>query len=169
MESSDSIALASAAVAVCALGVSIWQGYVTREHSILSVTPRLDVHVHISESDDCFIEIKNAGLGLALINAIKIETPSKSIAVTRKADWGRVFKELWGEIPDCQAGYLAPGDETVLAAGGEKRLLTLRADDRSALRDAFRSRVQRSRVIVEYNCIYGRKYSEVFDGEKNAT
>lgn len=61
------IALAAAFIAFCALGISIWQGFLMRQHSRLSVKPWLVLHRDAIEGNAVEIHLVNAGLGPALV------------------------------------------------------------------------------------------------------
>ena len=63
-DSSELLAIAGLATAVCALVATIWQGVVTRKHNRLSVKPVLTLY---REESDGKIYIKNNGTGPALI------------------------------------------------------------------------------------------------------
>ncbi len=65
MSNSDYISIASATIALSAFVVAIWQGWITRTHNILSVTPLL--YMHIDDSDGLNYYIENQGLGPAII------------------------------------------------------------------------------------------------------
>ena len=71
MNTSDYIALAASIIAMSALGVSIWQGYLARRHNILSVKPILQfTRNHLGK---WVISLTNDGLGPALITRFTIE------------------------------------------------------------------------------------------------
>ena len=72
MDTSDFIALASTVVALSALGVSIWQGYVMREHNKLSVMPLLYVDKDTREGSDIELTVLNQGVGPAIITSFAL-------------------------------------------------------------------------------------------------
>jgi hypothetical protein len=61
------IAISSVVIAVCALGISIWQGYIARQHNKLSVVPILHVDLDTTEGKDIEIVSVNNGVGPAII------------------------------------------------------------------------------------------------------
>jgi hypothetical protein len=67
MQASDCIALSSVEIALCALGISVWQGYVAREHNELSILPLLHVDKEAREGNDIELVVINHGLGPAII------------------------------------------------------------------------------------------------------
>lgn len=66
------IAISSVVIAVCALGISIWQGYIARQHNKLSVVPMLHVDVDQTEGKDIEIVSVNNGVGPAIITHFRI-------------------------------------------------------------------------------------------------
>jgi hypothetical protein len=71
LDTSDAIALSSAVVALCALGISLWQGYVSRRHSILSVQPHVELVITYTQSS-MTVSLKNGGLGPAFIESVEL-------------------------------------------------------------------------------------------------
>lgn len=72
---------AAVVIALCALGVSIWQGWVTRQHARLSVQPYLSIRKKINEErKHGALEIINSGLGTATIKRIVIKSLSKKFS-----------------------------------------------------------------------------------------
>ena len=68
-DSSELLAIAGLATAVCALVATIWQGVVARKHNRLSVKPVLTLY---REESDGKIYIKNNGTGPALIREYEL-------------------------------------------------------------------------------------------------
>ena len=75
--STDLLAAAGLATAVCALVATIWQGVVARKHNRLSVKPVLTLY---REESDGKIYVKNNGTGPALIRDYEIYKDDKLIA-----------------------------------------------------------------------------------------
>ncbi len=73
MDAETWISLASAAVALAALGLTVWEAKANRRHNRLSVAPRLrlDFAVH-PENEDVSISLVNAGLGPAIIDSMEL-------------------------------------------------------------------------------------------------
>lgn len=71
MQASDYIAIGSAVVSVCALGATMWQGWIAYQHNRLSTRPHLVWHIsRTAEADGtCGIKfsVRNLGLGPAII------------------------------------------------------------------------------------------------------
>ncbi|MCH7763135.1 MAG: hypothetical protein IIB95_05260 [Candidatus Marinimicrobia bacterium] len=59
-------------IAIIALCFSIWQGWQTRKHNRLSVTPNIDISLPKRVRGNLGISIKNTGTGPAIIDAISI-------------------------------------------------------------------------------------------------
>ena len=69
LSNSDWIALSSGVVALCALGVSFWQGHVASKHNRLSARPHLKVDCH-AKDDEISCSIINVGLGPAFLDEL---------------------------------------------------------------------------------------------------
>jgi hypothetical protein len=76
MKTENQIAFASFAVALFALGLTIWQGYLYRQHNRLSVMPRLTIYDDMG-SNGSGIYYKNDGLGPAIITHFLFEIEGK--------------------------------------------------------------------------------------------
>lgn len=75
----DSIpALASGVIALCALGVSLYQAYLSRLHNRLSVMPHLALHVEQSPGQ-YKIQLRNDGIGPAIITSASIMNRGKLV------------------------------------------------------------------------------------------
>ena len=70
MDISDYISLSSAIIALSAMGIAVWQGYLARKHNILSVTPNLQINTN--SVDGILLSLLNNGLGPAVIESFKI-------------------------------------------------------------------------------------------------
>ena len=81
--------IAAATIACIALFVSIWQGYLTRQHNRLSVEPILHFtsgslpHVENKSTFTYIISLANDGLGPAVINSININYKGELISAEK--------------------------------------------------------------------------------------
>ncbi len=118
MENSDIISLCSMAVAVAALGTAIWQGYVSRKHSKLSVVPRLVLDFYSYPGLPVKIELHNKGIGPAVVDDFQFELDNRKFKIEDVQSVEGIIERLgldpqklsWlGHIP-CKGATLLPGD-----------------------------------------------------------
>ena len=76
MEITTIISIVSAAIALIALGTSLWNAHVTREHNKLSVIPNLIVH-HDINSERLTFTLENNGIGPAIIKNFSLVAGEK--------------------------------------------------------------------------------------------
>lgn len=98
INSSDVIALSAVVIAVCSLGVSIWQGYLARRHNQLSVKPYVYLNWHLSHGDNVTCQIKNDGLGTAFINSFKVEIDGVTHEILTIDDFLRLLHSKIGQL-----------------------------------------------------------------------
>lgn len=70
------IALSVAVIALCALCVSMWQGYTSREHDRLSVKPHMVISFDYDDTGAGFT-MSNGGVGPAIIRSFAVCVDSK--------------------------------------------------------------------------------------------
>ncbi len=158
--SSDYIALASAAIAVCALGVSLWQGYLTRLHNVLSVRPHVEVLFRgVYDEDQVKITLINNGLGPALITSLLAHHDGRTFPLNSDDSFSDLANLIAGSLPHTLE-YLLPDAVTSLAPRSSMDLMVLRS---SAADPAVRASGQAQlaegihsvAVSVLYKCMYG--------------
>jgi hypothetical protein len=82
------IAICAGVVALCALGVSLWQGWTMRQHNKLSVKPFLSFRISVSKSkDEMGVRIYNSGLGPAIIKQLIVYVDKKPYTIKGYEDW----------------------------------------------------------------------------------
>lgn len=75
------VGISSIIIALCALGISIWQAILTRKHNKLSFKPHLTSWTHKNTQKGFYaIEIINNGLGPAIIESFSVKVDDKRIA-----------------------------------------------------------------------------------------
>src|SRR5262245_18596222 len=155
------IALSSVVVSLFAVGLSIYQGQLEREHKKLSVRP----HVLIGfnwENDEAGWTLLNAGLGPAEIRWFAVSVDGK-----HRAEWRDVLKVLGLGEPSYQWVFY-PGD--VKPAGQEPTKLV--RFKRSSLNfDSMMAARRRATVEVCYCSMYGEcwRVKDVVGSHRAAT
>lgn len=67
------LGVSSTVIALCALGLTVWQAYVTRRHNRLSVRPHLTTWSYSDNVNHNYVvELLNNGIGPAFIQSFKI-------------------------------------------------------------------------------------------------
>lgn len=65
--------LLSTTLSLCALSLTLWQGYLTRKHNRLSTRPHLTLNSHLFVNGTFYaVDLKNDGLGPAFIKSISV-------------------------------------------------------------------------------------------------
>jgi hypothetical protein len=104
--------IASAFIALCALGLSVWQGLVARKHARLSVRPHLSHFSHGDGGSGVYtIEIVNNGIGPALIQKCTVKVDGKPVPGNNADVTESAVKTLFPTQPTraTNFGYLTPG------------------------------------------------------------
>ena len=147
-------------ISMCALGLTIWQGYLTRKHNKLSVKPIID-SMQDSHGSSFKLSIENHGLGVALVSDIKYFLKETEVS---KTDFGLAFNEIISKIGG-QNGKMGTFDISKdnlfpLKAGSDFTLLeadiSLEAELVSQCRNLFMNHFT---FEVDYTCLYGEKYN----------
>ena len=152
-------ALSSAAIALCAFGVTIWQVRTSQKHNRLSVKPflttwrdfDLDTH-HYS------IQLLNNGVGPAVINSFNIIVDGKAIP-GRPSDL--VENALKLLFPGCNYvsyhSYVGPG--YIMSPKEQRHLVEIRfSSPNIPTPDQVKQNIERARLIIDYESIYAEKY-----------
>jgi len=112
MDWGTSISLASAVVAACALGVTVWQGRQNYKHNKMSVRPKLTASEDYEDDDKgrtVTFKLINAGFGPAVIKDFVLVYDGKEVANNNRKAYEDfltqlskdvVFQSLYSFIPD---------------------------------------------------------------------
>lgn len=162
LNTSDFIALSSAIVALCALGTAIWQGYVTRQHNVLSVRPHLEIVVTSNDTRGISIDVKNGGLGPAIILCIDVTVRGKTHRIKSSSDYQEIFAGLIRMAQISSSFKLhcyMPDKHSVIASGASIELVSLSpTQDLAPLLEVFPQFGGTVSVNVEYQDMYEGKY-----------
>jgi hypothetical protein len=162
MDISIALPIGSAVIALAALGTAIWQGYVMREHNKLSVLPRLNIDVHNQPGIPVKIELKNQGLGPAIINKFRLKLDNKEYKVDSVESMDAVLKEAglipaqisWRGFLPSKGTALLPGDSVLLLEFSDSHF------DENQYQESIKI-INRIDFSIKYRSIYG----EVFDSD----
>jgi hypothetical protein len=158
LTSSDWIALASATVAICALAISIWQGWLQRRHNILSVTPYLDVNVDGTRPSEVVISVKNSGLGPAYLDSVVANVRNEQMPLNTRESYLR-FVSAMSPSGQAKIHYSVADTTSVIAAGAEIVLLRIALANGAAPSNIeIKKFLEDTEFTVAFRSFYGRKY-----------
>lgn len=120
--------VASLVVAVSALGLSLWQGYVQRQHNHVSLEPRINAYFQSNEGLGVTgLYVINNGLGPGYVEEIKIYVDGELIARSGQDQvwvFSSALKPLGVSSQSCIA-VAGPRPNDSLKVGEEIQLITL--------------------------------------------
>lgn len=157
MAPSDYIAVTAGFVSVLSFGVTVYQGYLARQHNRLSVRPHLDCMFYTIFPEPSSIVLENHGIGTAIIECITFSVKGASYKLTRSGLSGFLSSLPPEIVPECQ--YYFMGGQTCLRAGSSLKLLSIGNHEKSTTRqgqcvDLF-SKIE---ITIEYRSMYGQRF-----------
>ena len=154
-------AWSSIAIALMALAVTIWQGYLTRTHNRVSLRPHLTFQHKLSDSDPRFqLDIQNNGVGPAEITKFQVLLDGKAQDHFEAPSWLAILDTIGLQGRACGATY-DPGE--FIAANQTLQLLKVECGRNPVTIRQVRQAMQRVTVHVSYKSIYGDSHEARFD------
>lgn len=158
----------SSIIALCALALTIWQAYVSRQHNKLSVLPYLTTWSHNDVDKGLFsVDILNNGIGPALIKTFQVfvdghEVKGQDLEVIKKA-----LKILFPNYQySVYNSYLSEG--YMMAPKEIRSLLNILFSQPSLPKpEEIEHATKRVRIVISYESIYKEKL--IYDSSKFAT
>jgi hypothetical protein len=166
MDSANLIVSAAATViALAALGLSVYEAMLSRQHDRLSVRPLLDSELHVSSARErfCLVVINN-GLGPAIIKKWQLLVdgkPYRDLGITR---WEQLTAHLKLSQP-VSYSYFEPN--SILAPEESEELIgyTVAVYSQEEA-NRFREAIRRLAIVIEYESMYGESFNFEFLGSK---
>ena len=155
--------IATVVVAVLALGLTVWQGYLARQHNRLSLNAILNFDVRLSpDYERAEIRIDNQGTGYARITSFQMLIDGGTREELNINRWEELTKHLGFRTV---TSYNHLRQESVIKPGHGMYLVSLPLGKftparTKRIRDGFR----KLRFIVEYESPYKDKNEVEFDG-----
>ena len=155
------VSISAIFIALCSLGVSIWQGHETRNNYRLSCKPKLVIDGFWTEdSDPPGIVLFNKGLGPALITSFEIYLNSKIIKI------GSVETNMYFAISKSlqnsgfeEFNYDSINKDDAITVGERRPLIWLRNNDRNIEKVlTFKEKISGVLIKIEYESFYGKKF-----------
>lgn len=147
----NSISLASAVVAVCALGITVWQACLTRKHNKLSVRPMIGTMEYQDVKDNIGaigFNLENSGVGPAIIRKFVLLYGDKEVSCNNRKTFDDFLRSKTEGCVNVYTGSLVPG--YAMPAGSKHPLLTITYDAQK--QDV--SFVHDLNLVVDYHSIY---------------
>ncbi|WP_088744110.1 hypothetical protein [Cobetia sp. QF-1] len=148
-------------IAVCAFGLSLWQGYQQRVQNHISVEPRINAYFkHDSKIDKHGIYIFNNGLGPAFIKSFEVTLAGKKL---KKSVYGELYSAAikLNLDPTCFA-YGSPRKGDSLALNKEETLMEVSKNASKSCADSIeRFNKIRSKPLnftIKFESIYGDRF-----------
>lgn len=145
-------------VAILALFVAVWAGYLSRRHNRLSVRPELMQYSDASEEDLVFrLGVRNSGLGPARILSFGITCKGQPIKGTGLNAIRDVIGKLVSDVDHqitvdpVHPRYVMPKDEK-----HDVLVICLRDISQSKVREVF-ARLRDLDVAIEFESLYGER------------
>jgi hypothetical protein len=161
--------ISSFIVAACALGLSVWQGYVQREHNHVSLEPRINAYFQSNNGKSTTgLYLINNGLGPGYVERLDIYFDGKLISSKNQMDQWRFNSALLplGLAQQPCIAVAGPRPNDSMKAGEEIQLITVSKGDlvecekaKSALLGAAWSRLD---FVLQLKSIYGDSYTYRF-------
>lgn len=153
------IGLSSAAIALCSLGFTIWQGRVAQRHNRLSVRPHLTTWTYSDASNHGYtLDLLNNGIGPAFIKTFEILVDGRVITGDGYELIEKALKILFPQyLYTSQQAFLGPGYS--MAAKETRRLVAVQF-----LGPIFPSQeevdhaIKRACLLINYLSIYDEPF-----------
>ncbi len=155
MDTNIIIAIASVFIAVCALGVTVWQGMETRKHNKNSIRPLLNVSWYENRLDtggdnmlcgEC--KISNRGFGLAIVKSFILFYEGKEVARNNNDAYCEFLIDLLKDFGGVRVSWV--GVSAILKAEEEKSLWKFVYNSENDSIDF----IHKLSLLVEYESIY---------------
>jgi hypothetical protein len=155
----DVIALSSLVIALCAMIITVWQGFLTRKHNILSVMPQLELVRVGSPGNLIHINLVNHGTGPAFIQNIYLFAGGEKLNIKTPED----FKHLCEKLDICLKTYnhtftFCDGGT---ALGPDKDFILMsfpKAEDDYESSKTLVEKIFKITIEIEYTCTYKKSY-----------
>jgi len=156
--SSDWIAISSVVIALCALGVSFWQGWVAREYSRLSSRPLLEIECNAFVNAG--ILIKNCGHGPAIVKSISVTSNNEEFQLCGRKDYQRFVNHILPESAQALINTSIPEKDSAIAASEERFLLRIQTvEGDNTIGKHLDTLFKAFLVVVKYESLYKETFT----------
>ena len=158
-------AFSSAVIALCALGLTIWQACITRSHNRLSVRPHLTTWRHLDHANHSYsVDLINNGIGPAFVRSFKVFVDGHLIPGENYEPLQKALKILFPQYEhSSHQSFL--GDGYSMAANEVRPLLSVQFIGPSFPKpEEIEHALKRGRLLIGYVSIYDEEFK--FDSDK---
>mgnify|MGYP000754828852 CR=1 FL=1 len=152
--------VSSIVIAICALGLTIWQGWMTREHNRLSVQPAICSWAHQDENNAHYW-IQNKGHGTAKISSFDFYVKGKK-ATTEELR--QVIRQRIKNYGDNEIHIGIFESNSYFEKGEKVDLIKITTTNNETKPVPFEAILDDCQLIVKYRSLYGGK-ELVFNSE----
>ena len=156
------ISLSVAVIALAALGVSMWQGYIAREHNKLSVKPHLVINRTVFDEMLIKYTLRNNGLGPAIIESYEIFVDGKKCEGECEEKIKSILKNL--NIKRIQHRSFTPSNNQAISINEKLILLEF---EKQGLSESNKERLKSSKNSIEFQIKYKSIYGDNFTFQGN--
>lgn len=169
MENGEVIAAISAVIALIALFSTLYSNAVQRKHNVLSLKPILDINCTAYPSQPLRFDVKNSGVGPAIIRHIYVVIDGVRYESRSVEDYARIMKQLGPEIGGSEFRCYVTHGNGALRPGESIELLAFTESNQNAKMQAlFASAVPRIGIEIDYECVYERRHSVKYKWHRDA-
>lgn len=154
--------LSSAVIALCALGLTVWQAHIARRHNMLSVAPHLTVWRHSDRTNNVFsVDLLNNGIGPALIRSFQVQVDGHVIGGEGYEPIEKALKVIFPQYQySSYQSFVSSG--YAMSPKEVRSLVTIQfSGDRLPQPEEIEHATKRIRILIEYSSMYGEPF--VFD------
>ena len=152
--------LSSAVIALCALGLTVWQAKITRHHNRLSVTPHLTTWSQRDVANNRYlVELLNNGIGPALIESFYIYVDGQLISGESTEPIEKALKILFPQYQYTSGqSFVAKG--YMMAEKEARNLVTIVFQGEKVPTPVeVEHATKRARLLIKYKSIYGDEFT----------
>lgn len=153
------IAASSAVIALCAMAVTVWQGWISREHNKLSVQPHLDISLDFVEGQTVNINISNYGIGPALLKGLKCKVNEGAWEINKPTDYNPVFNALNMPLSTMRHSLVCFDSSSVIGVNKTENLMSFPGSEtNNDLNKKLIKGLSALEITIDYSCIYGKSF-----------
>jgi hypothetical protein len=145
----------STVIALCALGLTVWQAYIARRHNKLSVRPHLTTWIHSDKTNHIYtVDLLNNGVGPAFIKDFKLLVDGHAIVGEGYEPVEKALKVLFSkyQYTSCHA-FVGPGYG--MAANESRQLMAVQFRGTNLPKpEEVDHAIKRARLLINYSSIY---------------
>ena len=149
-------------IACCAFFLAVWQGFVTRHHNKLSVTPQLVFETTVqAKPRQVSVHLNNSGIGPAEVISFKYFFDGKDLDSSELDVMFEYIGESFYNGKELEAGGGVFRVGQYLSVGSRCLLFYVQTDpslDETLNHQELIKNLKRLQIEVEYKSLYGKKY-----------